>query len=280
MSSSSVAAVDFAPRRSAFRALHETGLFVLPNPWDAGSARYLASLGFAALATTSSGSAFTLGRTDGGLSVAETLVSIRQIVDATTLPVNADFEDGHAPDLDGLTDNVRACIDAGVAGLSIEDATGDRRAPLYPLAEAVDRIRAARQAIDASGTDVVLVGRAECFLTGHEAPLAEAIRRLVAFAEAGADCLYAPGLVHIEDIVAIVRAVAPRSVNVLLRPAPFPSFDELQQAGVRRVSVGGALSLAAWDGFAAAARALSDKTWSPAFSHVSHGSLNSLFTDA
>ncbi len=251
----------FAARRAAFKALHREGCFTLPNPMNTGTARYLAYLGFPALATTSSGAAFSRGRPDGGLSLDQVLANVAEIVEATGLPVSADFEDGHAADLDGLAANVARCVGLGVAGLSIEDATGDRSAPLYDLPQAVERLRAARAAIDATGAEVVLVGRAECFLAGHENPLAESIRRLTAYAEAGADCLYAPGVRTAEQVSTIVKAVAPMPVNVLAlpqamgRPAGL-SIPELAELGVRRVSVGGALAQAAWGGFIRAATAL------------------------
>lgn len=271
----------YASRRAAFRALHGSGFFVLPNPWDAGSAKYLAHAGFQALATTSSGAAFSRGLSDGAMTLAAVLAHTAEIVAATPLPVNADFEDGHAKDLDALAANVRACVETGVAGVSIEDSTGDRERPLYDFDTALERVRTARRAIDAiagSGAEVMLVGRAECWLTGHPQPLAEATRRLVAFAEAGADCLYAPGVTKIEEITALVRAVQPLPVNVLLRPQPFPSYRELEDAGVRRVSVGGALSIAAWSGFADATRKLREGEGLSAPGAASHGSLNKLFS--
>ena len=243
-------------RRARFRQLHESGCFLIPNPWDVGSARYLQSLGFHALASTSSGSAFAHGRPDGGMPLVDVLEHLRTLVAACDVPINADFEDGHSATDDELARNVASCIATGVAGLSIEDSTGDAARPLYPFDEAVSRMRTARAAIDASRQDVLLVGRAECFLTGHEKPLDEAIRRLVAYAAAGADCLYAPGVRSPSDIEAIVRAVAPKPVNVLVA---WPSELTLQQLGemdVRRVSVGGRLAGAAWGGFMAAAKAL------------------------
>lgn len=249
---------SIAERRARFRRLHESGCFLIPNPFDVGSARWLQTLGFRALASTSSGSAFTLGRPDGGMTLDEVLAHLRTLVDACDLPINADFEDGHAATEDELAQNVGRCIATGVAGLSIEDSTGDAAQPLYPFARAVSRMRAARSAIDASGEDVLLVGRAECFLTGHERPLDEAIRRLVAYAEAGADCLYAPGVRSRADIEAIVRAVAPKPVNVLVGwPSEF-TLQQLGEMGVRRVSVGGALAGAAWGGFVRAAQALAE----------------------
>lgn len=265
-----------ATRCADFRRLHESGLFVLPNPWDVGSARYLEAKGFAALATTSSGFAFSRGRADGALGVDEILAHAREIAGATALPVNADFEDGHATDLDGLSRNVRLCVETGVAGISIEDATGDASAPLYSLDVAADRIRVAKRAIAGTGVDVLLVGRAECFLTGHQAPFDEAVRRLTAYASAGADCLYAPGVTRADEIAAIVRAVVPKPVNVLLRPEPFPSIGDLERMGVRRVSVGGALALAAWEGLARAVERLQARQPSAKLS-LSNGDLNALF---
>jgi 2-methylisocitrate lyase-like PEP mutase family enzyme len=180
--------------RSTFRALHEGGCFVIPNPWDAGTVRALEGLGFQALATTSAGFAFTLARLDTptALDAAEVLTHVAEIVASASVPVNADFQSGYSPYPEGVGENVRRCVDAGVAGLSIEDATGDDAQPLYELDEALERLRAARSAIDASGEDVLLTARAECFLVGHPDPLRESIRRLEAYAEAGADVLFAP----------------------------------------------------------------------------------------
>ena len=267
----------FAARRAAFRKLHESGCFLIPNPWDAGSARALEKLGFKALATTSSGFAWSHAKPDHAPDVEEVLAHCREMVEATGLPVNADFEDGHARDLDGLRANVRRCIETGVAGLSIEDSTGDAAQPLYEFEEAVARMRAARQAIDASGQDVMLIGRAECFLVGHQDPLNESLRRLRAYAEAGADCLYAPGAGKPEDIRAIVEAVAPKPVNVLVgRAAPYTLAD-LAKLGVRRISVGGALAGAAWGGFLRAARGLAEGRFDGFADNASHGELNSIF---
>jgi 2-methylisocitrate lyase-like PEP mutase family enzyme len=269
----------FAARRAAFRKLHESGCFLIPNPWDAGSARALEKLGFKALATTSSGFAWSRAHADNTMDVEAVLAHCREIVEATELPVNADFENGHARDLDGLRENVRRCVETGVAGLSIEDSTGDAARPLYDFDEAVARMRAARQAIDASGEDVMLIGRAECFLVGHSGPLDESIRRLRAYAEAGADCLYAPGSGKPEDIRAIVEAVAPKPVNVLVgRPAPY-MLPDLAKLGVRRVSVGGALAGAAWGGFLRAARGLADGRFDGFADNASHAELNALFED-
>jgi 2-methylisocitrate lyase-like PEP mutase family enzyme len=268
---------SIAERRARFRQLHESGCFLIPNPWDVGSARYLQSLGFHALATTSSGAAFAHGRPDGGMTLPEVLEHVRTLVEACDVPINADFEDGHAANEDELSRNVERCVRTGVAGLSIEDSTGDAARPLYPLAEAVARMRAARAAIDAAGGDVLLVGRAECFLRGHPEPLAESIRRLVAYAEAGADCLYAPGVRTRAEIEAIVRAVAPKPVNVLVGWPSELTLDQLGDMGVRRVSVGGALAAAAWGGFMAAAKELAEGRFDGFARNASTRDLNAFF---
>lgn len=268
---------NVSARRAAFRKLHESGCFLIPNPWDAGSARALEIFGFKALATTSSGFAWSRARADNSMDVEAVLAHCRDIVEATSLPVNADFEDGHARDLDALKRNVRRCVETGVAGLSIEDSTGDASQPLYDFDEAVARMRAARQAIDAAGGDVLLVGRAECFLTGHPDPLDESLKRLRAYAEAGADCLYAPGAGKPEQITAIVQAVAPRPVNVLVgQPADY-SLADLARLGVRRVSVGGALAGAAWGGFLRAARGLAEGRFDGFADNAAHAELNGHF---
>lgn len=246
---------DVSARRAAFRRLHAEGCFVLPNAWDLGSTRYLQHLGFPAIASTSAGLAFSLGLPDGGVPVEAVLEHLRALVGATDLPVNADFEAGYAATAEGVAENVRRCVETGVAGLSIEDATGDPAAPLLDVGVAVERLRAARAAIDASGTGVLLTGRAECHLVGHPDPLRESLRRLEAYAAAGADCLYAPGLRTREAVAAVVAAVAPRPVNVLVS-APYFTVQELAELGVRRVSVGGALARAAWGGFMRAAEEL------------------------
>ena len=242
-------------RRAAFRELHTAGCFAIPNPWDVGSARWLASLGFKALASTSSGFAWSQGRPDGGVPLAPVLAHLRELVGATELPVNADFEHGFADDAEGVARNVRAAVDTGVAGLSIEDSTGDPDSPLLPLSESILRMRAARAAIDEAGGDTLLIGRAENFIVGRP-DLPDAIARLRAYAEAGADCLYAPGLQTRERIAAVVAAVAPKPVNVLVGSASAFTMQELGALGVRRVSVGGGLARAAWAGFDRAARLL------------------------
>jgi 2-methylisocitrate lyase-like PEP mutase family enzyme len=251
-------AVDFAPRRAAFRKLHESGCFVIPNPWDVGTSRYLAHLGFQGLATTSAGLAFSLGLPDADWAVPRDVVlkHIAEIVSATDLPVNADFESGYAHDPQGVAESVRLCVETGVAGLSIEDTTGDREKPLYDLPAAVERMRAARLAIDGTKSGVLLVGRAECFLVKHAEPLRESIRRLQAYAEAGADVLYAPGVRDRADIQTIVEAVRPKAVNVLMGAGMKAS--DLAELGVRRVSLGSSLARAAWGGFIRAAKLLAE----------------------
>ncbi len=246
---------------AAFRALHESGCFVLPNPWDVGTAIYLKHLGFKALATTSAGYAFTRGLPDSVLAIKrdEMLAHVREIASATSLPVNADFQNGYADAPDDVAKSVELCIKTGVAGLSIEDATGNDDAPLYETTLAIARIKAARQAIDESGVPVVLTARCEAALVGHASPLEVALERLVAFSEAGADCLYAPGLSEPQHIAAIVKAVAPTPVNVLMsRPNPSLPLSRLAELGVRRISVGSALARVAWGEFVRAARQLAE----------------------
>jgi 2-methylisocitrate lyase-like PEP mutase family enzyme len=238
-------------RCRTFRQLHQAGCFVMPNPWDPGSARRLAQLGFPALATTSSGFAWSLGRPDNHVTLAEALAHLRSMAESVGVPVNADFEGGFAIAPAEVAANVAAATATGIAGLSIEDSTGDAARPLFDFALAVDRIRAARRAIDDSGTGVLLTGRSEGFIVGRP-DLAETIRRLTAYAEAGADCLYAPGLRSTIEIRAVVGAVAPKPVNVLVG-SDFTTVAELAEAGVRRISVGGALARAAWTGFLEAA---------------------------
>ena len=245
---------DLAARRAAFRQLHESGCFILPNPWNAGGARRLQKLGFRAIASTSSGAAWALGREDGEMSLDEVLAHLAMLSDATDLPVNADFEAGFADAPEGVAANVARAVETGVAGLSIEDRTGS---DLYDFELAVERMRAAREAIDGSAQDVLLVGRSEGFLIG-QTELDATIRRLRAYAEAGADCLYAPGIRDRSTIAEVVAAVAPKPVNVLLSTTDL-SVPELAALGVRRVSVGGALAKATWRRFDEVASTLKEK---------------------
>ena len=242
--------------RDRFRELHASGCFVIPNPWDVGSARALEILGFPALATTSSGHAWTMGRSDNHVTLEETLPHLEAVAHAVAIPVNADFEGAFAVEPDQVAANVAAAVRTGVAGLSIEDSTGDPTRPLFDFTLAIERVRAARAAIVASGTGVLLTGRSEGFIVGRP-DLAETIRRLVAYAEAGAECLYAPGIRSREDIAAVVKAVAPKPVNVLAW-TDFTTVAELADLGVRRISVGGALARSAWGGFLAAAREIAE----------------------
>jgi methylisocitrate lyase len=248
---------DRAERYRTFRQLHASGCFVIPNPFDVGSARILAQLGFKALATTSSGFAWTLGRPDNHVTLAEALAHFRAVAAAVPVPINADFEGGFAVEPEGVAINVAAAVATGVAGLSIEDSTGQPDRPLFDFGLAVERVRAARRAIDESGAPVLLTGRSEGFIVGRP-DLAETIRRLTAYAEAGAECLYAPGIRSKADIAAVVAAVAPRPVNVLVG-SDFTTVAELAAAGVRRISVGGALARAAWGGFLGAAREIAEQ---------------------
>jgi 2-methylisocitrate lyase-like PEP mutase family enzyme len=259
-----------------FRELHESGCFVIPNPWDIGSARILAQLGFPALATTSSGFAWTLGRPDNHVTLDEALAHFRAISAAVDVPVNGDFEGGFAVDAKTVGANVAAAAATGVAGLSIEDSTGDAANPLFDFNLSVDRIRAARKAIDESGTGVLLTGRCETYLVGRP-DLAEAIRRLSAYAEAGADCLYAPGVRDAAEIKTIVQAVAPKPVNVLVSSG-FATVAELRALGVRRISVGGALARAAWGGFLEAAKEIAGQgTFRSLARAVPFAELNEIF---
>ncbi len=246
---------------ATFRAMHDSGCFVLPNPWDVGSAVYLEHLGFQALATTSAGVAFTRGAPDTVTAVplAPMLAHIRDIVGATALPVNADFLAGYADEPGGVARNVTQCVATGCAGLSIEDGTGVASAPLYPMDLAIERMRAARGAIDASGSGVVLTGRCEAYLVGSPEPIRDALTRLPAYADAGADCLYAPGVTKPEEIAAIVAAVAPKPVNVLMSsPSKVLSVSRLADLGVRRISVGSALARTAWGAFIRAAQSIAE----------------------
>jgi 2-methylisocitrate lyase-like PEP mutase family enzyme len=247
-----------ADKRRTFRKLHESGCFAIPNPWDIGSARYLQHLGFKALATTSAGFAFSRGLPDNAVGRDKMLVHIRELIEATEVPVNADFENGYADEPDRVAENVRLCVETGVAGLSIEDSTGDKAKPLYDFDYAIARIEAARAAIDQAGGDVMLVGRAECFLVGRP-EIDEVVRRLRAYADAGADCLYAPGIRTREHIGAVVKAVAPKPVNVLIGGPMGLTMTDVAALGVRRVSVGGAFARAAWGGFMRAAKELAER---------------------
>jgi methylisocitrate lyase len=237
-----------------FRAMHESGCFVLPNPWDIGTAIYLEHVGFEALATSSAGFAFSRGKSDGAVPRDEMLAHIREIVGATVLPVNADFLNGFADKPDDIAANVKLCVETGVTGLSVEDNSQNAAAPLYEKTLAVDRIRAARAAIDASETGIVLTGRCETWLVGDPDPLHTALDRLAAYAEAGADCLYAPGVSNPDEIAQIVKTVSPKPVNVLVSGFNHQlSFSQLADLGVRRISVGSGLALAAWGAFLRAA---------------------------
>ncbi|MGH9255007.1 MAG: isocitrate lyase/PEP mutase family protein [Vicinamibacterales bacterium] len=248
---------DTADRSHTFRQLHRAGCFVMPNPWDVGSARLLVQLGFPAVATTSAGLAWSMGRPDNGVALDQVLAHLRSIAHAVEVPVNADFEGGFAIEPDAVAANVKAATSTGIAGLSIEDSTGDASNPLFDFALAVERIGAARRAIDASGTGIVLTGRSEGFITGRP-DLAETIRRLTAYVEAGADCVYAPGIRSRDDIAAVVTAVAPAPVNVLVG-AGFATVAELADLGVRRISVGGALARAAYTGFLQAGKEIAQQ---------------------
>lgn len=244
-----------------FRALHAADCFILPNPWDVGTAVYLQHVGFKALATTSAGFAFAQGLPDSVSAIPRDLMlaHFREIVEATSLPVNADFQTGYADEPESVAANVALCIATGVAGLSIEDASGDIATPLYDFSLAVDRIKAARAAIDASGIHVILTARCEAWLVGDPAPLRTSLERLVAFADAGADCLYAPGVSKPEEIAAIVKAVAPRPVNLLVSTNNCDlSVSQLADLGVRRISVGTALARVAWGAFVRAARSIKE----------------------
>jgi 2-methylisocitrate lyase-like PEP mutase family enzyme len=266
-----------------FRELHAAGCFVLPNPWDAGSAIYLEQLGFKALASTSAGFAFSRGLPDSPLDVSRDLVlaHLRELVEATSLPVNADFQNGYADAPEEVAESVKLCVATGVAGLSLEDNSENEAAPLYDLRTAVDRIKAARAAIDATGTPVVLTARCEAWLVGQANPLQVALERLVAFADAGADCLYAPGVRQPEEIAAIVKAVAPKPVNVLVSTGNRElTVSQLSDLGVRRISVGSALANVAWGAFIRAARDIAETGRFEQFANAaSFAELNKLFAD-
>jgi 2-methylisocitrate lyase-like PEP mutase family enzyme len=262
-------------KREAFRKLHESGCFVIPNPPDAGTARYLQHLGFKAVATTSAGFAFSKGLPDGGVPRDMMLAHIAEIVSSTDLPVNADFHNGYGADPDEVAQSVRLCVETGVAGLSVEDSTGPRQ-PQYEIDVAVERIRAARQAIDESGSETMLIGRAESFFGGSR-DLAETTERIRAYAAAGADCLYAPGIRTPEEITAIVEAAAPKPVNVLVTGFDF-TVSDLAALGVRRVSLGGMLALAGWAAIARAVAPLAESGSFAGFASVAEApNLNALF---
>ena len=262
-----------------FRAMHESGCFVLPNPWDIGTAIYLERLGFKALATTSAGFAFSRGKADGGVPRDEMLAHIQEIVEATALPVNADFLNGFADNPEAVGENVKLCVDAGVAGLSVEDSSQNPAAPLYEKNLAVDRIHSARCAIDSSENDVVLTGRSEAWLVHDPNPLRTALERLAAYAEAGADCLYAPGVNNPDEIVQIVKTVAPKPVNVLVSGFNHQlSLSQLADLGVRRISVGSGLALAAWGAFLRAAQDIKKNgTFNLLVNNAGSADLNELF---
>ncbi len=261
---------SIADKRRTFHRLHESGCFVIPNPWDVGSARFLQGLGFKALATTSSGFAWSHGHRDGGMSRDRVLDHLTEMVEATDLPINADFESGFAPDAAGVADSVRLAVESGVAGLSIEDSTGNASQPLYELDIAIERMRAARKAIDKAGGDTLLVGRAECFLVGKP-DIEHTIQRLKAYANAGADCLYAPGIRTPEHIGAVVAGVAPKPVNLLMGWAGDLTLQQIAALGVRRVSVGGALARSAWGGFMRAAKLIVEEGKFDGFASAASG---------
>jgi 2-methylisocitrate lyase-like PEP mutase family enzyme len=267
-----------AEKRQAFRKLHEAGCFVIPNPWNVGTARYLQGLGFKALATTSAGHAHALGFPDGDQSLDTVLAHYRELAEATDVPLNADFENGFADDPEGVAANVTRCIAAGVAGLSVEDSPKDAQ-PLYPLDAAVARIRAARAAVDRAGGDVVFTARAENFIRGVP-DLDDVIRRLKAYAEAGADCLYAPGIRTREQIEAVVKAVAPKPVNFLAGWAMEFTVNDIAAMGVRRISVGGSLSRAAMHAFIKTATEIAHEGKFDGFAGlISNAELNKFFSE-
>jgi methylisocitrate lyase len=268
--------VTTAGKRATFRKLHETGCFVLPNPFDAGSAKALQHLGFKAIASTSAGLAWTLGKADNRVTVDEVVDHLAALSAAVDIPVNADFEGGFADQPEGVGVNVARAVASGVAGLSIEDSTGDKADPLYERTLAVERIKAARQAIDAAGRDALLTGRCEAYLWGRP-DLAFVIDRLTAYAEAGADCLYAPGIKTREEISAVVKAVAPKPVNLLIGASGL-SLAQAEELGVRRISVGGALARMAWAGFMRAASEMAEQgTFAGLAGGYPGGELNKMF---
>jgi 2-methylisocitrate lyase-like PEP mutase family enzyme len=268
-----------AEKRAVYRQLHQTGCFVIPNPWDVGTARYLQGLGFKALASTSAGFAFTLGLPDGAVTRDTMLAHFREIASATDVPVNADFEGGYADAPEGVAESVRLCIATGVAGLSIEDSTSDPAIPLYDFDLALARVRAARAAIDKAGGDVVFTARSEGFVRGRP-DLDETIRRLKAFADAGADCLYAPGIKTPEEIAAVVKAVAPKPVNFLMATATDLTVNDLASLGVRRISLGGTLARVAWTALTRAARTIANEgKFASLAGTMANAELNAFFRD-
>ena len=268
-----------ADKRKTFRRLHESGCFVIPNPWNVGSARYLQALGFKALATTSSGYAHSIGYSDGDVTRDMVLAHCREIAQATDVPVNADFEGGYADDPDGVAESVRLCVETGVAGLSIEDFTGDDADPLYDFDTAVKRVRAARKAIDAAGGDVVFTARTEGFIKNRP-DMAETVRRLKAFADEGADCLYPPGIRTREQIETVVKAVAPLPVNLLMSTASGLTVKDIAAMGVRRISIGGTMARVAMHAFLKSAREIAEQGAFDSFGGViSNAELNKFFHD-
>jgi 2-methylisocitrate lyase-like PEP mutase family enzyme len=267
-----------AEKRAAYRRLHDSGCFIIPNPWDIGTARYLQGLGFKALASTSAGFAFTLGLPDGAVTRDTMLTHFRELAAATDVPINADFEGGYADAPEDVAESVRLCIDTGVAGLSIEDC-GDPKLPLYDFDLALARVKAARAAIDKAGGDVVFTARSEGFIRGRP-DLAETIRRLKAFSDAGADCLYAPGIKTREEIAAVVQAVAPKPVNFLMAATTDFTVNDLAGLGVRRISLGGTLARVAWTGFTRAAREMAEEgKFTRLAGTMTNAELNAFFRD-
>jgi 2-methylisocitrate lyase-like PEP mutase family enzyme len=265
-----------AEKRAAFHRLHESGCFAIPNPWDVGSAKYLQHLGFKAIATTSAGFAWSIGKNDNGITLDEVLVHLKAVAAATDIPVNADFEGGFADEPADVARNVKAAVATGIAGLSIEDSRRNADEPLYDFTQAVERIKAARHAIDENRSGALLTGRSEGFIAGRP-DLKETIRRLQAYAEAGADCLFAPGIRTKEDISAIVKAVAPKPVNLIAVPGAF-TVSDLAELGVRRISVGGGLARMAWAGFMQAAKEIAEQgSFAALAKGANGGELNTLF---
>jgi 2-methylisocitrate lyase-like PEP mutase family enzyme len=268
-----------AEKRATFRQLHQAGCFVIPNPWDVGTARYLQGLGFKALASTSAGFAFAQALSDGAVSREMMLAHLRELCAATDVPVNADFEGGYADAPEGVAASVRLCVDTGVAGLSIEDSTSDPAIPLYDFDFALARVRAARAAIDQTGGDVLFTGRSEGFIRGRP-DLDETIRRLKAYSAAGADCLYAPGIKTREQIIAVVQAVAPKPVNFLMSAATNFTVNDLATMGVRRISVGGTLARVAWTALVRSAREIAEQGRFDSFNGtMANAELNAFFRD-